>query len=88
MNATEHDQWTVKSQGNGRMDMEQAREIAAALYSHVDGTDDVEHRDAIVTEMVDWLREGDFSRNAAIGLDDLAAAWVGHLGAPWAEVAE
>lgn len=67
-------EWTARVE-NGLLNEEQAGEIAAELYERVDGADDVKHKDAIMTELVEWLREGEFRIGETLTLDALETVW-------------
>lgn len=67
-------EWTAKVEG-GLLNEDQAKEIAAALYERVDGAVEVEHKDAIMTELVEWLRGGEFRTGETLTLDALETVW-------------
>jgi len=53
---------------------EQLAELAAAIYTEVDGADHKAHRATVTQEIYDWLDNGDGGKGRMV--EDLATEWI------------
>ena len=65
----------IQRDADGYVDETQAWELAERIYSEVDGADDKRHRAAVIAELADWIKEGDWPADKIPNVADLAAEW-------------
>jgi len=70
----------IQRDEDGYVDETQAWELAERIYSAVYGADDRRHRSRMLSEIADWISEGDWREDQVPDVEALAAEWREYAG--------